>query len=640
MELKTSSKPYQPEQGGLSPTMSDIQVSILEVGMVLQDKWVILELIARGGMGEVYRAHQLNLKRDIALKVISREWLQGLCGDPDEIENSLQRFRREVEAMAQVRHPNIVQIFDHGSLLLKRRGEEVPIEYIAMEYIPGGTLRSTMSEEGFYPDEETLKEWLSTYFLPVLAGVQAVHDLGMVHRDLKPGNILLDGNIPRVVDFGLARSCRLKPVTRSVDIKGTPPYMSPEQFFDFGRVDQRADIYSLGKILYEAVSGRISPATVPFKKACLRDLKTLFFQELNLIIQEATAEERKDRISSVRDLRVKLEEIIGGTYGGAELSGEALVKGWKNRKRMLFIGMIALLLTIGGHIAYHKIYKYKAQQNTTTFTQAFSTAPPASTKNGPVKSSGSDGEQLTLSNPISGQNGTVFRFMPGGTITLEQNSPAQSGEAIQVEDFYMSETPVTNQQYIDFLNEFLPHIRVEEGHVLYKDKLLLKLGKVIRGYKPIVYEEGRFQVKEAMHASCPVINVTGYGAAVYAKRYGMELPTNTQWLYVLQKDMQAKHSEEGQGAMDTTQLQLLIPTPVMLYQPNSYGIRGFNENIGEWGLRSHYDDHKNKDIEYLILGGPQPGSGNTNGNPSVIRSSPKKTYADVGFRTVSRIKPE
>jgi serine/threonine protein kinase len=625
----------------MEPAMTNGQDSILEVGMVLQDKWVILELIARGGMGEVYRAHQLNLKRDIALKVISREWLQGLYDDPEEIENSLQRFRREVEAMAQVRHPNIVHIFDHGSLLLKRRGEEAPIEYIAMEYIPGGTLRSTMSEEGFCPDEEILKEWLSTYFLPVLDGVQVLHDAGMVHRDLKPGNVLLDGNAPRVVDFGLARSCRLKPVTRSIDIKGTPPYMSPEQFFDFGRVDQRADIYSLGKILYEAVCGRISPATAPLKKACLIDPKTPFFQELNLIIQEATAEEKKNRISSVTDLRAKLEEAIEGTHKGSELSGEFLVKRWKNWKKHLFIGMIALLLTIGIHLTYHKIATYRAKQNTVTSSQVPTTTPPASTDKGPVKSSLSD-EQLTVSKPISGKNGTIFRFIPGGTMMLKQNSPPQSGEAIQVEDFYMSETPVTNQQYVDFLNEFLPQIRLEEGHVFYKDKLLLKLGKVIRGYKPIVFvsEEGKFEVKEAMHASCPLINVTGYGAEVYAKHYGMELPTDTQWLYILQKDMQAKHSEEGRGAMDTSQLQLPIPTPVMLYQPNNYGIRALNENIGEWGLRLNYENANNSNIEYVVLGGLHAGPGSKDRNPSVISSSPKKTYADVGFRTVSRTKPE
>jgi len=417
--------------------------------------------------------------------------------------------------------------------------------------------------------------------------------------------------------------------------------MSPEQFFDFGRVDQRADIYSLGKILYEALCGRMTPGTSPFKKACLIDPKTPFFQELNLIIQEATAEERKNRISSVRDLKIKLEEAIAGSHKSADLSSETLVKRWKNWKKHLFIGMLALLLTIGVHLTYHEITKYKTKHKTTISTQVPTTTPPASTEKVPVQSSPSD-EQLMVSKSINGENGTIFRFIPGGSITLKQNSPPQSGEAIQVEDFYMSETPVTNQQYVDFLNELLPQIRLEEGHVVYKDKLLLKLGKVIRGYKPIVFvsEEGKFEVKEAMHASCPLINVTGYGAAVYAKHYGMELPTDTQWLYILQKDMQAKPSEEGRRATNTTQLQLPIPTPVMLYPPNSYGIRALNENIGEWGLRSHFEDEKNNNVEYVVLGGPQAGTASMNGNVSVIRSSPKKTYADVGFRTVSRTKPE
>jgi formylglycine-generating enzyme required for sulfatase activity len=163
-----------------------------------------------------------------------------------------------------------------------------------------------------------------------------------------------------------------------------------------------------------------------------------------------------------------------------------------------------------------------------------------------------------------------------------------------------------------------------------------------KGIQPIVFvsEEGKFEVKEAMHASCPLINVTGYRAAVYAKHYGMKLPTDTQWLYVLQKDVQAKHSEEVRGATNTTQLQLPIPTPVMLYPPNSYGIRALNGNIGEWGLRSHHEDEENSDTEYVVLGASKSASGMMDGGVLVIRSSPKKTYADVGFRTVSRTKPE
>ena len=147
--------------------------------------------------------------------------------------------------MAQVRHPNILQIYDYGSCSILRDDKEVALEYIVMEYIPGATLRFTMSDEGFEPDEQLIKGWLKDYFLPVLDGVQALHALGIVHGDLKPENILLDGSIPKITDFGLARSTRLKPLSQTADAQGTLTYMAPEQFIDFKRVDQRGDIYSL-----------------------------------------------------------------------------------------------------------------------------------------------------------------------------------------------------------------------------------------------------------------------------------------------------------------------------------------------------------------------------------------------------------
>jgi serine/threonine-protein kinase len=251
--------------------------NMLQTGAVLNDKWVILELIGKGGMGEVYRAHQLNLKRDVAIKVISREWLQTLEDDVEEIERGLQRFRREVQAMSQIRHPNVLQIFDYGSDSIKKDGED--------SYIPGATLRFTMSEEGFHPDQEIIKDWLEEHFLPMLDGVEAMHELGMVHRDLKPENVFMDGTTPKIADFGLARSTRMAPVTQSVDIKGTMPYMSPEHFLDFKKADQRADIYSLGKILFEAIAGKIPPETIPFRSASLEKADTPFLKQLDRIIQ-------------------------------------------------------------------------------------------------------------------------------------------------------------------------------------------------------------------------------------------------------------------------------------------------------------------------------------------------------------------
>lgn len=284
--------------------------TILNTGMILDDRYVILEFIGRGGMGEVYRAHQLNLSRDVAIKIISQEWLESLEDDEEEVECALDRFQREVEVMAQVRHPNVVQIYDYGSASIQKDGEKLVIKYIAMEYIPGATLRFTMSEEGSSPDEDAIKTWLVDYFLPVLDGVQAMHKLGIVHRDLKPGNILLDDTTPKIADFGLARSCRLTPVTRSIDVKGSPLYMSPEHFVDLKRTDTRADIYSLGKVLYEAIDGKLSSETIPFKSVRLSNLDTPFLKALDGIIHTATAEDREERLDSVKKFRDALLEAI------------------------------------------------------------------------------------------------------------------------------------------------------------------------------------------------------------------------------------------------------------------------------------------------------------------------------------------
>ena len=201
--------------------------------------------------------------------------------------------------MARVHHSNIVQIFDHGSLNIRKGTVDYPLKFIVMEYIPGETLRHTMSEEGFYPEEEQVIKWLRDYFMPLLDGVKAIHALEMVHRDLKPENILIDDLVPKIADFGLARSSRLKSVTQSLDVKGTAHYMSPEHFFDFRKADQRADIYSLGKILFEAIDGKISDRHMPFKTIKLPETKSAFFQQVDKIIQAATAETKEERLESV-----------------------------------------------------------------------------------------------------------------------------------------------------------------------------------------------------------------------------------------------------------------------------------------------------------------------------------------------------
>ncbi len=144
-------------------------------------------------MGEVYRTHQLNLNRDMAIKIISEELLESFEDNPEEKAAVLDRLHREVQTMAQVRHPNILQIYDFGTLQTRKENKVVPVQYIVMEYVPGNTLRFTMSEEGFADEPDLLRDWLETYYLPVLDGVAAIHQNGIVHRDMKPENVLMDG---------------------------------------------------------------------------------------------------------------------------------------------------------------------------------------------------------------------------------------------------------------------------------------------------------------------------------------------------------------------------------------------------------------------------------------------------------------
>jgi serine/threonine-protein kinase len=209
----------------------------------------ILEVLGRGGMGVVYKARQLGLDRVVALKMIP--------GDgPAEI-STLVRFRAEAQAVARLRHPNIVQIYDVGEL---PSADGLPGRpYFSMEFLEGGSLARRLARE--LPTPRQAAELIET----LARAVHHAHGQGIVHRDLKPGNVLLDKDgTPKVSDFGLARrlagdgeSARLSAQTRSGDVLGTPGYMAPEQAAGRSKeVGPAADVYALGAILYECLAGR------------------------------------------------------------------------------------------------------------------------------------------------------------------------------------------------------------------------------------------------------------------------------------------------------------------------------------------------------------------------------------------------
>ena len=635
---------------------------IFEPGNVINDKWVILEFIGKGAMGEVYRAHQLNLQRDVAIKVVSRELLRFFDEDEEEVETAFQRFRREVQAMARVRHPNALQIFDHGSVVIKKDSRDCPVEFIVMEYIPGDTLRYTMSEEGFYPEQDLVRVWLEDCFLPVLAGVKAIHALDIVHRDLKPENILLDGATPKITDFGLARSSRLKTVTQSMDVKGTAHYMSPEHFFDFRKADQRADIYSLGKILYEAIDGKIGQGIIPFKNASLQAAETPFFQKLDRIIRDATAEQKEDRLDSVDKLHNALQDAIDSLKKETATIVPEKPKHFSflNQPKWIWTGIAIAIMSVAAMTFWHLL--------------GGSGKPPAPLKNPPIYGkalSQPDRAELTTKEvtttitppqSVLTRDGATLRFVPAGKVAYSLPTGPDSEKLMQVDPFYMDETRVTNHQYVEFLNQNLSRIRVENGVVQTGEGISLLLGKVNEGYEPIVYQDGTFKISNVVYASFPVLRVTAFGATAYAAFYNRRLPTYAEWLRALRNSdpqpLKSPHdtalSKEltGTGEMHAemhSQMSMDASMPqvspqklsaVTDFAPNKFDIRGLNTKISEWGLWGITASSKDKinNREYVVLGGVGNVSGQETPIPSPVPRHPWEAFENVGFRCVLNVK--
>jgi serine/threonine-protein kinase len=508
---------------------------IFKTGHVLNDKWVIIEFIGKGAMGEVYRAHQLNLKRDVAIKVISQEMLQSFEEDPEEIEIAIERFRREVQAMARVRHHNVLQIFDYGSEIIHKDDHDLPVEYIAMEFIPGSTLRFTMSEEGFYPEQDLIVAWLSDFYLPLLEGVEAIHAKDISHRDLKPENVLMDGKTPKIADFGLACSICMKPVTQSMDVKGTPAYMSPEHFFDFKNADQQSDIYSLGKILYEAVDGKITSNVLPFKSVALANSDTAFLKKIDQIILDATAEKKKGRLKSVSNLRIEILEAMDILKSGTVPDAREIPKrfAFLHQPRFVWAGIFIATVSMALMGLWHLMGEPGKKA---TILKSHQVSRIESSKPSPIKPSKAEPAKFIL-----GRDGIRMHFIPGGEVETRTIDSTDQEQTVQISSFYMDEKMVTNHHFIEFLNEVKKNVTVENGIVKNEDEVWLYLGEGTDMKEQIIYEHGRFHLRDTKYAANPVVRVTWYGASAYANHYGKRLATEYEWDYVVsEKDLRNK----------------------------------------------------------------------------------------------------
>jgi len=201
-------------------------------------KYQLQARLGRGGMAEVYRAHQPGLERLVALKVLHPH----IADDPDFIA----RFRREAQAVAQLRHPHIVQVFDFDA--------EGDLHYMVMEYVEGPTLKEVLDEHFTRGESLPVPEVLRL-FRALLEAVGYAHERGLIHRDIKPANVMLDpAGRPVLTDFGIVKMIGGAQLTATGVGLGTPAYMSPEQGLG-GSGDARSDLYALGVMFYEMLAG-------------------------------------------------------------------------------------------------------------------------------------------------------------------------------------------------------------------------------------------------------------------------------------------------------------------------------------------------------------------------------------------------
>jgi eukaryotic-like serine/threonine-protein kinase len=304
---------------------------ILEQGSVLGGRYEVLEMLGIGGMGAVYKAQDRELDRTIALKVVRPD----LARNPE----ILQRFKQELLTARQVTHKNVIRIFDLA--------EADGIKFITMEYVAGHDLRRQLADHGKLPPAEAIE-----IIQQACAGVAAAHAEGVIHRDLKPGNILRDSQGRVVVmDFGLARTITGDGMTKTGAMLGTVEYMSPEQA-RAEKLDARSDLFTLGIIFYELLTGK-TPYQADSAIASLlkrtQEPAVPAHQEdpdvpraLSDILGKALERDPSRRYQTVQEFIDRLDEY----QGKRPVSGIAVAPTFTRKRGMLIAGAVVLLVLV------------------------------------------------------------------------------------------------------------------------------------------------------------------------------------------------------------------------------------------------------------------------------------------------------
>jgi serine/threonine protein kinase len=277
---------------------------------ILSGRYELIRRIGRGGMADVWEGRDIALGREVAVKILH----SGFASDPRFVE----RFRREAQAAARLNHPNIAGIYDWGEITAP-----VPGYFIVMQLVHGENVREILQRRGPLPEAEALDIGGQ-----VAAALDAAHHQGLVHRDIKPHNILIDetGHV-EVVDFGIVHAIGVSDLTQTGAVAGTPQYLSPEQAQHLP-LDGRSDLYSLGVVLYEMLVGRppfVGDSMIEVAMQHLRDIpippreiRPEISPATNAIVMKALAKNPNERFDSAAEMRQAMVGVMSGAQTASD----------------------------------------------------------------------------------------------------------------------------------------------------------------------------------------------------------------------------------------------------------------------------------------------------------------------------------
>ncbi|MBN1993454.1 MAG: SUMF1/EgtB/PvdO family nonheme iron enzyme [Anaerolineae bacterium] len=487
------------------------------VGQTL-GQYELVEMIGMGGMATVYKAYQPNLNRYVAIKVLSEKYAL-----TDDLK---KRFLREAKAVAQLSHPNILPIFDVGT--------EGDWSYLVMKYVAGHTLSRLLGRP--------MSLSRVGHFLNQLAGaLDHAHAKGIIHRDIKPVNILVENDWLFLADFGLAKIIESSTFTSIGTVVGTPEYISPEQA-DSRPVDHRTDIYALGIVLYEMVTGRVpyqseTPMGIMFKHVyetppAPRSLNPNLPEEVEQAILKAMAKAPGDRYNRSGELAEALRQAIDKKVSDEQASHITISTAPKTPPR---------------------------PKHVKTDSAPAPTPPPRSTSK----------HTLTLSTPLYLELVQIpaGEFLMGSAV---RDKNAQDDEkpqhTVYVSEFYITKYPVTNEQYAAFVK--------------------------MNNYRtPDHWADGQFPPDQAEH---PVVYLWRDDAIAFCKWLSQEtghlfrLPTEAEWEKAArgaEGQLYPWGNEWEQVRLNCRENGLGETTPVGHYSPEGdspYQVAEMSGNVWEW----------------------------------------------------------